>query len=152
MIRKLKGKEELISKIVPRDFAVGCRVRGFSTLQYATDTSQRPTPGNGYLECLTDEKKVHVTFSHIREITEHGVVTDDGVLHELDVLVCATGFDVTFRPRFPVVGEDGLDLRDAWKVIPDTYLSATIPKFPNYFSKSPAALQGQYILIFHFSD
>ncbi|KEF52200.1 uncharacterized protein A1O9_11827 [Exophiala aquamarina CBS 119918] len=118
MIRKLKGKEHLISKIVPRNYAVGCR---------------RPTPGSGYLECLVEEEKCEVTFSQITEVTEEGVVTADGRRRRLDVLVCATGFDVSFRPRFPVVGDDNLDLRDAWKDQPYTYLSATVPKFPSYF-------------------
>lgn len=30
---------------------------------------------------------------------------------------------------------NGIDLRDAWKDQPYTYLSATIPDIPNYFSK-----------------
>ena len=84
---------------------------------------------------MTAEEKCEVTFSAIQEVTEEGVVTADGQLHRLDILICATGFDVSFRPRFPIVGEDKLDLRDAWKDQPYTYLSATIPQFPNYFSK-----------------
>ncbi|KAL5338350.1 hypothetical protein BJX70DRAFT_202212 [Aspergillus crustosus] len=117
MARKLNGREDLISKLVPTDYAVGCR---------------RPTPGNGYLECLTDEKCT-VSFETIVEVTETGLVTEDGVYHDLDLLICATGFDVSFRPKFPLVGKNGLDLRDAWAKQPDTYLSATIPQFPNYF-------------------
>jgi hypothetical protein len=88
------------------------------------------------LECLTKEEKVEVTFSTIKEITEHGILTADNVFHKMDVLVCATGFDVSFRPRFPVIGQNGVDLRDMWKDQPDTYLSATVPQLPNYFSRS----------------
>ncbi|KAL3464645.1 putative dimethylaniline monooxygenase [Aspergillus heterothallicus] len=117
MTRKLNGREDLVSKLVPTDYAVGCR---------------RPTPGNGFLECITDEK-CSVTFESITEITENGLITQDGVHHDMDVLVCATGFDVSFKPKFPIVGKDGLDLKDAWAKQPDTYLSATIPQFPNYF-------------------
>jgi cation diffusion facilitator CzcD-associated flavoprotein CzcO len=76
-----------------------------------------------------------VTFSKITEITEEGVVTDDGTTHKLDVLVCGTGFDVSFVPRFPIFGTDGLDLRDAFKDSPETYLSTMACDFPNYFSK-----------------
>jgi hydroxyversicolorone monooxygenase len=76
-----------------------------------------------------------VTFSDIREVTEDGIITADGQLHRLDVLICATGFDVSFRPRFPIVGEKNVDLREAWKEQPSTYLSATVPGFPNYFSE-----------------
>lgn len=68
-------------------------------------------------------------------MTEAGIVTDDGILHKLDVLVCGTGFDVSFKPAFPIIGQDGLDLQDVFKDIPDTYLSTMTPGFPNYFSR-----------------
>jgi cation diffusion facilitator CzcD-associated flavoprotein CzcO len=97
---------------------------------------QRPTPGNGYLECITDNEKCSVTFSPIVEVTENGIITADGKETLVDVLVCATGFDVSFRPRYPIVGKNGIDLADAWKGTPETYLSVTAPNFPNYFSES----------------
>jgi len=50
--------------------------------------TQRPTPGNGYLERISDDK-CDVTFSRIKEITENGLVTEDGTEHKLDVLICA---------------------------------------------------------------
>ncbi|KAL2837716.1 putative dimethylaniline monooxygenase [Aspergillus pseudoustus] len=118
MTRKLNGRKDIVSKLVPSDYAVGCR---------------RPTPGNGFLECIADEEKCSVTFESVTEITEKGILTADGVHHEVDILVCATGFDVSFKPKFPIVGKGGLDLKDAWATQPDTYLSATIPQFPNYF-------------------
>ncbi|KAF2498481.1 FAD/NAD(P)-binding domain-containing protein [Lophium mytilinum] len=118
MSRKLNEKQHLIDKLVPKEFAVGCR---------------RPTPGNGYLECIADEEKCDVSFSSITEITEKGIITADGVEHEIDVLICATGFDVSFRPRYPIVGQNGLDMRDAFAEHAQTYLSMTTPNFPNYF-------------------
>ncbi|KAL4937784.1 hypothetical protein BDV06DRAFT_232348 [Aspergillus oleicola] len=118
MANKLNGREDLISKLVPTDYAVGCR---------------RPTPGNGYLECISDDEKCTVTFEAITEATETGLITADGIHHKMDLLICATGFDVSFKPKFPVVGKGGLALKDAWAKEPNTYLSATIPQFPNYF-------------------
>lgn len=107
------------------------------TARSPTDlTTQRPTPGNGYLECITDVDKCSVSFSPITEITADSILTADGTATPIDVLVCATGFDVSFRPRYPVVGKNGLDLADAWEKAPETYLSVTAPNFPNYFSKS----------------
>jgi cation diffusion facilitator CzcD-associated flavoprotein CzcO len=123
MARKLGGRKDLIEKMVPTNYAVGCR---------------RPTPGNGYLECITDEEKCEVTFTPIREITETGITTDDGKEHAMDILICATGFDVSFRPRYPIVGKNGADMRDVWEKSPETYLSVTAPQFPNYFSESRA--------------
>ena len=59
----------------------------------------------------------------------------DGVEHSVDVIVCATGFDVSQRPVFPVIGRDGIDLRDLWANGPVHYLSVVAPGFPNYFGK-----------------
>lgn len=136
MSNKLNGRADLISKMVPRDYAVGCRVSLRQRCGYNRTNlcMQRPTPGNGYLECLTDQEKCTVSFSPIQEVTEEGILTEDGELHRVDVLICATGFDVSFRPRFPIVGANNKDLRDAWAKQPYTYLSATVPEFPNYFS------------------
>lgn len=120
MARKLQGREDLMEKMIPKNYAVGCR---------------RPTPGNGYLECITDEQKCQVSFSQIKEITSEGILTEDDTLHKVDVLICATGFDVSFKPRYPIVGKNGADMRDVWAKAPETYLSLTAPQFPNYFSK-----------------
>lgn len=106
-----------------------------SSFLYADKPKQRPTPGNGYLECITDSEKCSVTFSPITEVTENSIITEDGKETLIDVLVCATGFDVSFRPRYPIVGKNGIDLADAWKKTPETYLSVTAPNFPNYFSE-----------------
>ena len=53
---------------------------------------------------------VDVHFTPVEKITEKGVVGGDGVEREVDTIICATGFDVTYRPRFPIVGQNGIDL------------------------------------------
>lgn len=118
MRRKLAAKPEIADIIVPTNFAVGCR---------------RPTPGNGYLEALCEDN-VTVVSQSIEEITEKGIRTADGVEHEFDVIVCATGFDVSWRPRYPTIGRGGRSLSEEWKHIPSTYLSISVPHFPNYLS------------------
>lgn len=95
---------------------------------------KRPTPGNGYLEAISDTEKCEVNFEKIREITEKGIITEDGILHEMDVLVCATGFDNSWRPRYPTCGKNGVEMKEVWRDFPETYLSLTAPQFPNYFS------------------
>ncbi|KAB2573263.1 putative sterigmatocystin biosynthesis monooxygenase stcW [Lasiodiplodia theobromae] len=116
MRRKLSAKPEIADMIVPTDFAVGCR---------------RPTPGNGYLEALCEDN-VTVVSQSIQAITEKGILTDDGVEHEFDIIVCATGFDVSWRPKYPTIGRGGRSLSEEWKDIPNTYLSISVPHFPNY--------------------
>ncbi|KAJ5175688.1 uncharacterized protein N7482_001565 [Penicillium canariense] len=116
MRSKLADRPEIADSIVPKDFAVGCR---------------RPTPGNGYLEALCSENTSVVSQS-IAEITPNGIKTADGSEHEVDVIVCATGFDVSWRPSYPTIGRESRSLSEQWKDIPRTYLSITIPNFPNY--------------------
>ena len=55
------------------------------------------------------------------------------MLHELDVLVFATGFRAHQWGVEQVVGAEGLDLKQAWARGTRTYRSITIPGFPNFF-------------------
>ncbi len=61
-----------------------------------------------------------------------GVRTVDGVLHECDVLVYATGFAATeFLTPVRITGRDGVTLSDAWRDGAHAYLGMTVPGFPN---------------------
>lgn len=85
----------------------------------------------------------------IERIEEYGVRTVDGTLHELDVLVLATGFQVDrfIRPTI-VVGHNGTDLDSVWAKGPIAYLSITIPDFPNFFMlNGPNGPVGNFSLI-----
>ena len=63
---------------------------------------------------------VELVTDSIASIEPRGVRTDDDVLHELDVLVLATGFrpDAFMRPM-AVTGCDGLRLADEWTPRPE---------------------------------
>jgi cation diffusion facilitator CzcD-associated flavoprotein CzcO len=50
----------------------------------------------------------------IVEVTENGNLRKSGKLREVDVIVCATGFNATFEPRFPIFGLDGYSLSENW--------------------------------------
>lgn len=78
------------------------------------------------------EPNVDVHFTHVEKITEDGVVGGDGEERKCDTIVCATGFDVTYRPRFPVVGKNGVDLKEKWKAVPEAYLGLAVPDMPNF--------------------
>ncbi|MGD9601033.1 MAG: flavin-containing monooxygenase [Gammaproteobacteria bacterium] len=78
-----------------------------------------------------------------------GVRTKDGELHELDVLVAATGFraDSFIRPT-TVLGRHGVNLDDVWSDHPVAYLSISIPEFPNLFLlNGPNGPVGNFSLI-----
>jgi len=85
----------------------------------------------------------------ILRIEPQGIRTADGVLHELDVLVLATGFEVDrfVRPT-TVTGRDGVNLDDVWKDGPLAYLSVAVPGFPNFFMlNGPNGPVGNFSLI-----
>ena len=105
--------EELL---IPK-WAVGCR---------------RPTPGVRYLEAITSQN-AKVELGDIKEVTSQGCVSRDGTLHELDVLICATGFDTSYKPRFPLVGREGKSLTEAWAKRPECYMALAAAETPNYF-------------------
>ncbi len=85
----------------------------------------------------------------IERIEPGGVRTRDGRLHELDVLVLATGFKVdAFMRPMAVTGRDGIDLSEAWADRPNAYLSISIPDFPNFFMlNGPNGPVGNFSLI-----
>ncbi|WP_416464447.1 NAD(P)-binding domain-containing protein [Sphingomonas sp. VDB2] len=78
---------------------------------------------------------VHLEQEGIARITPKGIVLKDGREIELDVLVCATGFDVAnMMGKLEIVGVDGKRLRDEWGMEdPRAYFGMLIPGFPNYF-------------------
>ena len=85
----------------------------------------------------------------IERIEPAGVLTVDGVLHELDVLVLATGFhaDAFMRPM-AMTGRGGLTLAERWSPRPNAYLSISIPDFPNLFMvNGPNGPVGNFSLI-----
>ena len=63
-------------------------------------------------------------------------------------MVCATGFDVSFRPNYPTLGRNGIDLREAWTKSPESYFSIAAANMPNYFTVlGPNALAGHGSLL-----
>jgi Predicted flavoprotein involved in K+ transport len=78
---------------------------------------------------------VHLEQGGIEKITANGITMTDGREIEVDVLVCATGFDVAnMMGNLEIVGEGGKRLRDDWGTEdPRAYFGLMIPGFPNYF-------------------
>ncbi|HET8939417.1 MAG TPA: NAD(P)/FAD-dependent oxidoreductase [Polyangiales bacterium] len=85
----------------------------------------------------------------IEQIEPKGIRTRDGRLHELDVIVYATGFrtDQFIRPT-KVLGRSGQDLGELWQGHPTAYLSVAVPDFPNFFLlNGPSSPVGNFSLI-----
>ncbi|KAK8877498.1 FAD NAD(P)-binding domain-containing protein [Apiospora arundinis] len=130
-----------LADLIP-EFPFGCR---------------RLTPGVGYLESLTKPNVTVARGGGVTRMTSDSCITGDGKEWPLDVLICATGFDTTFRPRFPIIGRGGRSMAEEWaeetpKIKPATtesngttttttateggprsYLSLAAHGYPNYF-------------------
>jgi cation diffusion facilitator CzcD-associated flavoprotein CzcO len=74
---------------------------------------------------------VSFVTSPIVRISEKAVHTEDGKTHEVDALVCATGFQAGAPPPFPVTGKDGRTLESEWADRAKSYLSHSVEGFPN---------------------
>ena len=87
---------------------------------------------NTWLRTLA-KPNVRLVTEGIQRITPTGVLTADGQEHALDVLVCATGFDVQHSMAVPVTGLGGRSLQDAWADTPQAYFGTAVAGFPNLF-------------------
>lgn len=85
----------------------------------------------------------------IERVEKSGVRTADGELHELDVLVLATGFHVeNFVRPMQVTGRGGVLLDETWKDGPTAYMAIAVPEFPNFFMlNGPNGPVGNFSLI-----
>lgn len=108
-------------KLVPR-YGLGCK---------------RPSMSNDYLRTFNRDDVSLVTEA-IDCGTERGMRTVDGVEHQFDVLICATGFKLWEKgalPPFPVIGRDGLSLGHFWEDQRyQAYQGVSVPGFPNAFA------------------
>lgn len=77
---------------------------------------------------------VDIVRALIARVEPGGVVTEDGVLHELDVLVLASGFDTHALVRpMELIGPGDRRLSDAWQDGPRGYGTVAVPGLPNLF-------------------
>ena len=107
-------------KLTPR-YGLGCK---------------RPSFSNTYLRTF-NRSNVELETAAIEAITPAGVRVADGVEHEVDVLILATGFQVFDKgnmPAFSVQGSEGVDLGQWWEENRfQAYEGVSVPGFPNMF-------------------
>ncbi len=108
---------ELRTKLTPH-YSMGCK---------------RILLSDDFYPALT-QPNVELVTDTIAEVREHSIVTHDGREHEIDTLICATGFHVT-DTNMPqhVHGRDGQSLGEQWHASPSAYLGTTVANFPNLF-------------------
>ncbi len=115
---QIGDRPDLLEKLVP-DYAPMVR---------------RPVVDNRWYASLTRDD-VDLVTSGVERITRSGIETTDGKHHEVDLIICATGFEVDqFLWPAQYQGQGGRNLRDYWgDRSPRAYLSMMVPHFPNFF-------------------
>lgn len=114
---KLEGRPDLLEKCVPDYPPFGKRI----LLE------------NGWFDTLRNPK-VTLVSGGVTAVTTTGVCTDDGNVHNADVLIWSTGFDVAAMAcQLNITGMQGQRLEDAWTdgTNPTAHLGMTVPGFPN---------------------
>ena len=117
--------------------------------------ARRPLCDGGYYKQFNREKVsiVDLKDTPIEKITATGIETSDGTVHELDVIIFATGFDAIDGNynRVRIRGRGGKTLKDYWEPTgPTSYLGVFVPGFPSLcmitgpqgpFSNFPPAIE-----------
>jgi cation diffusion facilitator CzcD-associated flavoprotein CzcO len=81
-----------------------------------------------------NRENVTLVPTGVQRVTERGVVDGNGVEHEVDVIIAATGFRAwDYLATLDVTGVDGVRLHDAWGDRKQSFLGITVSGFPNFF-------------------
>ncbi len=109
---------DLRAKLTP-DYQIGCK---------------RVLISNSYYPALAQDN-VDVVTDKIVEVRPTGVVTDDGVEHEVDTIIFGTGFEVSGNLlQLQIIGRDGIELGNVWgRRGIGAHLGMSMAGFPNLF-------------------
>ncbi|KAJ5110125.1 hypothetical protein N7532_002770 [Penicillium argentinense] len=105
-------------KAVVPDFPLGCKRRIFDP---------------GYLDSL-HQPNVNLRNEGIQEFTENGIIGSSGVEDEFDIIVLATGFQVSqFLAPMEIYGRHGISLNKQWNESrgAQAYYGTFVHSFPN---------------------
>lgn len=118
-IKKQISDPVLRAKVTP-DYTIGCKRIILSDTLYPA--------------LCRDNVSLHDKTQGIKEITETGIITQDGENLKLDLIVYSTGYDATDGViSYPVIGREKKRLEDFWQEYPRAYLGTSAPGFPNLF-------------------
>ncbi|MFM9860866.1 NAD(P)/FAD-dependent oxidoreductase [Pseudoxanthobacter sp. M-2] len=115
--------EELCDLLIPKDY-------GFGTHRVPLEM--------GYLEVY---RRPNVTAVNCRDVPiarvlPEGIEMSDGTVHELDVIILATGFDAGTGAltRIDIRGRDGISMKEEWGKDIRTMMGLQVHGFPNLFT------------------
>ncbi len=127
-IRAVVDDPEVAEILIPKGDIFGGKRLCAGTNYY--ETYNRPNVTLVDLTRATDDGQ-----TGIERFTPNGLRAG-GIDYELDVIVCATGFDAMTGSvvRMHIQGPDGATIKDRWADGPHNYLGLTIDGFPNLFN------------------
>ncbi|KAL6406626.1 cyclopentanone monooxygenase [Ilyonectria robusta] len=114
--------------------------------------TKRSSLEQDYYECLDQDNVdiVDLKVNPIQEITEKGIICQDGVEREFDTIVMATGFDAMTGSltNMNIHGRDGLTFQERWKDGVFTHLGLCSSGCPNMpaptaFTNGPVFIEAQ---------
>jgi cation diffusion facilitator CzcD-associated flavoprotein CzcO len=81
-----------------------------------------------------ERSNVRLVTTPIERVTEHGIVTQDGVERAVDAIIYGTGFRVA-EPltHVEILGAGGRNLSAAWQNGMEAYLGTVVSGFPNLY-------------------
>jgi len=116
--RKRQVPDAVLRAQLTPDYPLGCK-----RIIYSNDFY--PAIGQPHVELVT---------TPIERFTKNGIVTTDGQQREIDVLVCATGFDTQhLLSNITITGRGGQTLAQRWQTGPEAYQGISVAGFPNLF-------------------
>lgn len=120
---RLQVKDPWMRRQLTPDFSAGCK---------------RLLMTSDYYPALQADNCTLVTWP-IARLSPKGIRTVEGIEHQFDAIVFATGFDVSKAGTpFPVTGLDGRDLASEWSGGAYAYRSVAVSGYPNlYFTFGP---------------
>ncbi len=79
------------------------------------------------------EPNVTLHKAAVARVSGQKVIATNGDEAEVDTIICATGFDVSYVPRYIMKGLNGVTLQDKWAKVPEGYMGLAVPDMPNYY-------------------
>jgi cation diffusion facilitator CzcD-associated flavoprotein CzcO len=95
-MRERLTDDEIFHQLLP-DFSVGCR---------------RLTPGDPFMKAV-QQPNMRLHKAAVESVRGRTVIGDNGDEVEVDTLICATGFDVSYVPKYTMTGR-GTTLQKKW--------------------------------------
>lgn len=111
-------RPDLLAKVTP-DYIVG---------------GKRMLRDNGVWSTSLKKPQTSLITAGLSSMQANGIVDGEGTLHELDVIIYATGFTASeFLEPLKITGLGGRDLHEYWAGNATAYAGITVPGFPNLF-------------------